>query len=172
MITCNLRGGLGNQLFRIFATMSYAIDNNHIFCFKNTYALNNGVTQRHTYWHSLLIFLRKYLSDSNYIPNMKVVGEKTFSYEELPFITKLENVILDGYFQSPKYFEKNYKHIYDSLQFEVFKKTYESFNAIARDKKINKQNLTALTIRRRVSEGMSIEEALSAPKLRNYENIK
>lgn len=122
MITCNLKGGLGNQLFEIFATMSYAINNDHLFFFKNTYALNSGVTQRHTYWHSLLIFLGKYLSDSNYIPNMKVVRERTFSYEELPFITKLENVILDGYFQSPKYFEKNYKQIYDFLQFEVLKK--------------------------------------------------
>ena len=64
------------------------------------------------------------------------------------------------------------QEIKDSIQIEVFKRTYESFNAIARDKKINKQNLTALTIRRRVSEGMSIEEALSAPKLRNYENIE
>jgi hypothetical protein len=122
MITCNLRGGLGNQLFEILTTLSYAIDYNHLFYFKNTYTLNNGVTPRHTYWNSLLIFLKKYLTDSNYIPNMKVIREKTFSYEELPFVTKLENVILDGYFQSPKYFEKNFKQIYDFLQFEVLKK--------------------------------------------------
>jgi hypothetical protein len=53
---------------------------------------------------------------------MKIIREKTFNYEELPFVTKLENVILDGYFQSPKYFEKNYNKIYDCLQFEVLKK--------------------------------------------------
>jgi hypothetical protein len=53
---------------------------------------------------------------------MKIIREKTFNYEELPFVTKLENVILDGYFQSPKYFEKNYYKIYDYLQFEVLKK--------------------------------------------------
>ena len=122
MITCNLKGGLGNQLFEIFATMSYAINNDHLFFFKNTYELNSGVTQRHTYWHSLLIFLRKYLSESSYIPSMKIIREKTFNYEELPFVTKLENVILDGYFQSPKYFEKNYKKICDFLQFDVLKK--------------------------------------------------
>ena len=74
MITCNLKGGLGNQLFEIFATMSYAINNDHLFFFKNTYALNSGVTQRHTYWHSLLIFLRKHLTDSNYIPNNKEIN--------------------------------------------------------------------------------------------------
>jgi hypothetical protein len=122
MITCNLKGGLGNQLFEIFATMSYAIDNNHNFVFKNTFALNNGVTQRHTYWHSFLIFLRKHLIESNFIPNMKIMREKSFNYEELPIITPLENVILDGYFQSDKYFKKNYNTIYDYLQFEVLKK--------------------------------------------------
>jgi hypothetical protein len=122
MITCNLKGGLGNQLFEIFATMSYAIDSDHIFYFKSTYALNNGVTKRHTYWHGLLIFLRKHLTDSIYNHNMKIVREKSFSYEELPITTLLDNIILDGYFQSHKYFEKNYKQIYDLLQFEVLKK--------------------------------------------------
>jgi hypothetical protein len=122
MITCNLKGGLGNQLFEIFATMSYSIDSDHIFYFKNTYALNNGVTKRHTYWHSLLIFLRKHITDSIFNHNMKIVREKSFSYEELPITTLLDNIILDGYFQSHKYFEKNYKQIYDYLQIEVLKK--------------------------------------------------
>ena len=102
--------------------MSYAIDSDHIFYFKSTYALNNGVTKRHTYWHGLLIFLRKHLTDSIYNHNMKIVREKSFSYEELPITTLLDNIILDGYFQSHKYFEKNYKQIYDLLQFEVLKK--------------------------------------------------
>jgi hypothetical protein len=122
MITCNLKGGLGNQLFEIFATMSYAIDSDHIFYFKSTYALNSGVTQRHTYWHSLLVFLKKHLTDSIYNHNMKIVREKSFSYEELPTTTLLDNIILDGYFQSHKYFEKNHKQIYDYLQLEVLKK--------------------------------------------------
>lgn len=122
MITCNLKGGLGNQLFEIFATMSYSIDYNHLFYFKNTYALNSGVTQRHTYWHSLLIFMRKHLTETTYINKLTIVREKSFNYEELPMITPLDNIILDGYFQSPKYFEKNYKQIYDFLQFEVLRK--------------------------------------------------
>ena len=122
MITCNLKGGLGNQLFEIFATMSHAMTNDNFFYFKNTYPLNNGVTQRHTYWHSLLIFLRNHLTESTYINKLAVVRENNFNYEELPIITPLDNIILDGYFQSHKYFEKNYKRIYDYLKFEVLKK--------------------------------------------------
>ena len=33
MITCNLMGGLGNQLFQIFTTIAYSIDNNTGFSF-------------------------------------------------------------------------------------------------------------------------------------------
>ena len=36
MITCNLMGGLGNQLFQIFATIAYAIDNKSSFVFLQT----------------------------------------------------------------------------------------------------------------------------------------
>jgi hypothetical protein len=120
MITCNLKGGLGNQLFQIFTTISYAKKNEQQFFFKDTYALNNGVTKRHTYWHSLLIYLKKHVV--NFVFKMSVVREKSFSYEELPEITFLDNIILDGYYQSPKYFEKNYKEIYDYLQFDLLKK--------------------------------------------------
>ena len=122
MITCNLKGGLGNQLFEILATMSYAIDYDHLFYFKNTYALNSSLTKRHTYWHTLLIFLKKHTVDNIFIPNIKIVKEKSFNYEELQVITLLDNIILDGYFQSPKYFEKNYDQIYQYLQFDLLKK--------------------------------------------------
>ena len=33
MITCNLMGGLGNQLFQIFTTISYAIKSKNKFYF-------------------------------------------------------------------------------------------------------------------------------------------
>ena len=35
MLTCSLMGGLGNQLFQIFATMSYAIKSQVSFAFLN-----------------------------------------------------------------------------------------------------------------------------------------
>ena len=35
MITCDLRGGLGNQIFQIFATLSYAIKSKNEFKFLN-----------------------------------------------------------------------------------------------------------------------------------------
>jgi hypothetical protein len=121
MITCNLKGGLGNQLFQIFATIAYAYTNNDAFFFRNVFILNNGVTKRYTYWHNLLISLKIYLQ--NMVINMDIVREKSFGYELLPNKTEvLQNVMLDGYFQSYKYFEVYYNKIYNLLRLNDLKK--------------------------------------------------
>jgi hypothetical protein len=121
MITCNLKGGLGNQMFEIFATIAYALSNKDIFFFKNTPSLNNGVTKRYTYWHNFFICIKSFLS--NQFINMDIVREKSFTYEKLPDkIIITQNIILDGYFQSPKYFEEHYEKIYHLLRMDDLKK--------------------------------------------------
>ena len=53
MLTCNLMGGLGNQLFQIFATISYSIESKNFFKFLNIEQLGTGsTTVRHTYWNT------------------------------------------------------------------------------------------------------------------------
>jgi hypothetical protein len=47
---------------------------------------------------------------------------------------------------------------------EVFKRRYSSYSELVRDAKVNKHGLSALTIRRRVTSGMSIEDAMTKPK--------
>ena len=55
MITCNLMGGLGNQLFQIFTTISYSIKAGVQFKFLNDETLGGGsCTQRPTYWNNFL----------------------------------------------------------------------------------------------------------------------
>jgi hypothetical protein len=58
-----------------------------------------------------------------------------------------------------------------SRTFEVFKKTYASINEIARDPKVNKHKLKPITIRRRVKDGMSLEEALRTPLTREKSDL-
>ena len=54
---------------------------------------------------------------------MDIVREKSFNYEKLPKKTSIiQSVILDGYFQSPKYFEEHYKKIYHLLRIDDLKK--------------------------------------------------
>jgi len=120
MITCNLKGGLGNQLFEIFTTIAYALSNKDVFFFKNVDSLN-GITKRYTYWNSFFIHIKNFLS--NKVIKMDIVREKSFIYEKLPDKTSIiQNVILDGYFQSPKYFDFHYDNIYHLLRIDDLKK--------------------------------------------------
>lgn len=120
MITCNLKGGLGNQLFEIFTTIAYALSNSDVFFFKNVASLN-GVTKRYTYWNTFFIAIKNFLN--NRVIVMDIVREKSFTYEKLPDkIIMTQSIILDGYFQSPKYFEEHYEKIYHLLRIDDLKK--------------------------------------------------
>ena len=128
MITCNLMGGLGNQLFQIFATISYALNAVVEYNFLNTTTLGNGTTIRYTFWNNIFKKLQPALI--NTLPyGMVLMREPHFKYTELPIagLIKTQNICIYGYFQSYKYFDSNYYTIYnllniDELNREVLKK--------------------------------------------------
>jgi hypothetical protein len=121
MITCNLMGGLGNQIFQIFATISYAIKSRNDFKFTNAETLGGGSsTIRNTYWNSFFSRLKHFTTDS--FPQMKIIREKDFTFIELPFYETINNnVLIYGYFQSYKYFEENYEIICRMIGLEQMK---------------------------------------------------
>jgi hypothetical protein len=126
MITCNLVGGLGNQLFQIFATLSYAIKTKEKFCFLNSESVGTGMTKvRNTYWNNLLYKLKYFLSYD--FPNFVIINEKKFTFNDI--ITEINdnkisniNSCLYGYFQSYKYFQDNYELICRLIDIEKQKK--------------------------------------------------
>lgn len=107
MISCNLCGGLGNQLFQIFTTIAYAIDRSEPFFFLNNLD-NKGTTKRYTYWDTFLSSLKPFLLENEKLRPFMPLYEKHFHYEPLPNIYTSANypICLIGYFQSPKYFHK------------------------------------------------------------------
>jgi len=131
MLTCNLMGGLGNQLFQIFTVISYAIKYKHMFKFTNSEFLGTGETmKRKTYWNSFLFRLSGFLFDK--LPHFDIIyKEKQFSFEEIPCgylkdsynsKTKIStNVLLYGYFQSYKYFHENFETICRMLNISELK---------------------------------------------------
>ena len=143
MLTCNLMGGLGNQLFQIFATISYAIKVNIPFAFLNVEKLGGGggTTQRHTYWNSLFHKFTPFLKNS--LPEMNYLRENGFQYNS--FNTQFfmgKDVCLHGYFQSYKYFQEYYNQIYNLLDIskqkkEVLKKN-ETYNSLINTDFLNK----------------------------------
>lgn len=109
MNTCHLRGGLGNQLFQIFTTISYAMRRQQPFQFLNATTLGGGSsTVRHTYWRTLLRRLSPFLTDILTEP-IQVVREKSFSFSEIPLMDG--NILLYGYFQSHRYVDEQYDTI-------------------------------------------------------------
>jgi hypothetical protein len=121
MITCNLMGGLGNQIFQIFATISYAVKTRQQFKFTDAKTLGNGsVTIRNTYWDTFFSRLKSFTSYE--LPQMKVIRETNFTFNELPVDEMLNNnILLYGYFQSYKYFESNYETICRMIGLEQMK---------------------------------------------------
>lgn len=119
ILSCKLMGGLGNQLFQIFATISLSLSTGKVFLFPYSNILTTGMT-RPTYWHTLLDGLlnnttcKTAESDNPRIFSLPQIGEKGFEHDEMVIIrVNLEKkpACLHGYFQTYKYFEKHYDTI-------------------------------------------------------------
>lgn len=107
MITCLLMGGLGNQLFILFNTLSYAIDNNMDFSIK-------VLDCPRFYWNSFLEnFKDKVIV---YDINTTLYNEIGFQYKNIP--NNLYRFTIKGYFQSYKYFEHNLDKILSFINFK------------------------------------------------------
>jgi hypothetical protein len=115
-------GGLGNQIFQIFATISYAIKSRNQFKFVNLTTLGGGsTTVRYTFWETFFNNLKPFLISELPRP-IHVIREKNFPYNDLPINEMVNrNVMIYGYFQSYKYFQENYSIIYRLLNIEKMK---------------------------------------------------
>lgn len=122
MTTCNLMGGLGNQLFQIFTTIAFAIHHKKPFQFTQAEQLGNGCTIRMTYWNSFLSALRPFLT--NDFPAMKTIREAGHHYTPIYINPTEENepICLFGYFQSYHYFKESFSTICRMIHLEDKKK--------------------------------------------------
>jgi len=121
MITCNLMGGLGNQLFQIFATIAYGIKSHNQFKFLNFEQLGGGsTTVRYTFWNTFFANLKIFLVKE--LPQMYIIKEKGFQYTPLPVYEIINrDIMIYGYFQSYKYFQEQYNVICRMIGIENMK---------------------------------------------------
>ena len=108
-ITTNHRGGLGNVMFKLAASISMAIDNGVEYIFSNEFLrpidriTTKGAPDYRRFYNNVLRnvkFIDKLPGD--YL----VHTEEQFHYKEIPY-DKRTNLLLDGYFQSEKYLYYN-----------------------------------------------------------------
>ena len=135
MITCNLMGGFGNQLFQIFATISYAIKSRNQFKFLSLETLGGGgsTTLRYTFWKTFFSKLKPFLIKE--LPlNIEVVRENGFPYNNIPIHKFLEkDIMIYGYFQSYKYFQDSYSTICKVIGLENMKEILLQKINVSRD---------------------------------------
>jgi hypothetical protein len=116
-------GGLGNQLFQIFATISNSIRTKQRFTFLYSESLGaNGDTIRSTYWNNLFARLKPFLINSLPHP-MNIIREESFRHKQ-PLVPTEGNNCIFGYFQSYKYFEENYDTICKMIGIQGLKTNY------------------------------------------------
>lgn len=99
-ITYDYRGGLGNQLFGIYASLSYAIKYGKQPIFK--YSIQSpSITPRNTYWDTIFKELSTYNETETTIEWTRIND-----YQHPDIIRNLpdKNIMLDGYFQHYIYF--------------------------------------------------------------------
>jgi len=116
MLTTHIMGGLGNQLFQIFALINLSLKNKIAFYFeKDDSKRTLGITNRPYYWDNFLKTLKPFVKPSS---DCLVYKEKKFYYETIPahLFPRDKNIKLFGYYQSYKYFEENETQIYKLIK--------------------------------------------------------
>ena len=124
MITFNLSGDLGEQLFQVFTLISYAIDNKLPFIFP--YLLKNG---EQTYWDNVFKNVRKLTTNPEFFQNYERMTnllhqhtpyhEPQYNYSDIP--PSMDNIMFYGKYQSYKYFDAHKGEIYRYLEIEYLK---------------------------------------------------
>lgn len=113
----SINGGLGNQLFMLFAGISKAKDENRDYLI---YLENN---KRQFYFDSIMKqFYNKVINYNNIQVNVvNIYQELNFHYNPIP-----DNYdLIRGYYQSYKYFENNYDYLREEFKLNELKQLYK-----------------------------------------------
>ena len=142
-VSCYLMGGLGNQLFQIFATIAYAFEHGQPFVFPYSDRLLIGKI-RQTYWHNFLTNLTIFTTknpacrvSNEKLMSFPVIKEDGFHYTKIPAISGIDSWLFHGYYQSYKYFEKYQDKIYAMILLSNQQKSIQSKYATYLDLETN-----------------------------------
>jgi hypothetical protein len=130
LLTSDVIGGLGNQLFIIFHVIAISIGHSVPFAFISDTSLpeeSDGSTKRKTYWNSFLKKLSPHLIQQYPISHFQIhIRELNFKYNGEDYVSKYMETneyskhLLHyyGYFQSYKYFEDVFPKIKTMIDFD------------------------------------------------------
>ncbi len=145
-ITTNHFGGLCNVMFKLSASISSAIDNGVEYIFSNEFIREIDKHKNCGGFNDYRMYYGNVLRNINFIEKLpshyRIHTEPgTFNYSPINY-NKGENLLLDGYFQSEKYFINNKNYIIN-----LFKPTDEIKKNIS-EKIENIENSVSIHVRR------------------------
>ena len=115
MISINIIGGFGNQLFQIFAAMAYSIQYNTLVI----YPYNIDLGHRNSYWDTFFQDILEYTTKENEITESDINQLPTFTEGDFTFHPLPEfnsSIRLLGFYQSYKYFQDFQSTIYERIK--------------------------------------------------------
>jgi hypothetical protein len=144
MITCQLTGGLGQQLFQVFTTLSYSIHYgiSVMFDYVNEtteYESTEGPKMRHTYWNTFfvhIINLTTYALPANSLIDISVFfpyQEPRSDFRELPREISERNMKLVGKYRDYRYFHEKRKYICKLIKLSKMQKMVQNIYGEAGD---------------------------------------
>ena len=144
-ISTNHRGGIGNVLFKLSASISAAIDNNVEYVFSNEFIRPKDLAMVTKGYPDYRIYYDNILRNIQFVDKLPqpyvTYTEPNFHYDPIPYMEGT-NLVLDGGFQSEKYFENNKEKILDL--FKIPLELEESLRSSAP----NIENLVSIHVRR------------------------
>ena len=116
LTTAEIMGGLGNQLFQIFALLAYSLKNRSLFYF-STNPIHHGERKK-TYWDTALLQnLKPFVKAPPANNQPRILPEQGFHFQTFPFYDE-GHIHLFGYFQSFKYFQDQQEKIFRLLNIQ------------------------------------------------------
>jgi len=145
----NLKGGLGNQMFQIATTYAYA--QKHGLDWGVNYNLQHYCIQGHNPNRYKDTLFKNIPEKRVNMENFKTYSEPKFSYTEIPLLDTTHNIVLDGYFQSEKYFSDESVRAYIqntlfSVPNDVYSKVVSSIQKIK--ERLGYDSLIGIHVRR------------------------
>ena len=153
MMSINLKGGLGNQLFQIFSLMSISKKNDYEYLIDKKYNDN-----RKTYWDNILSEIPncadKDVEMNKKEPEIFIVNEnRSTQFMDIKLDkNEMQNVILKGYFQSFYYFESIRNKVFDIILKNQNEEIMKKVDDIHKKLKSIYQNKKLIFIHRRAGD--------------------
>lgn len=128
MIFAHTAGGLGNQLFQVFAILSHCIENRFDYVFYNDNVIVPN-PKRPVYWDNILSSLKSHLYLNNNLMSINffdvyIQNENIFTYNKISVIHHPNErfCYIYSYCQSEKYFKHHYSEVIELLNLKEQRK--------------------------------------------------